>query len=197
MFATPQVVIPANFTPIIDERLGYSFAVPDGWTELDLRGSQFHNLANTFGLGGQLPSLDAFLDSPEGQMLGELYLTDLISAMLGGLPTGLMVVVADAPGHTAESAKILLEDMLATYAGMLGDVQFETLEATTINNLPAVVGVGRANLAAVGIDVWISGKVVGLLANEKIYLMVLATEEVKRSANEPVFDQIIGTFRPE
>jgi hypothetical protein len=195
--ASPQVVIPADFNPVMDERLRYSFAVPEGWTELDLRSSQFRQVANLLGLGDQLASLDAFLNSPEGQMLGKLYITDLTSAMFGGLPTALVVLVADAPGYTAESAKTLVEDLLEANAGVLSDVQFETIEATTINNLPGVLGVGTANLAAVGTDARVFAKVIGLLANDKMHLMILVTEEGKRSEKEPTFDQIIGTFRPE
>jgi hypothetical protein len=193
----PQVVIPANFSAVVDDRLGYSFAVPAGWTELDLRSSQFRQVANLLGLGDQLAALDAFLNSAEGQMLGKLYITDLTSAMFGGLPAGLMVVVADAPGYTAENAKTLVEEILAANAGVLGDVQFEAIEATAINNLPAVLGVGNANLAAVGMDAQVFAKVVGLLANDQIYLMLLVAEEGKRSEKEPGFNQIIGTFRPE
>jgi hypothetical protein len=190
------VVIPADFSSVIDERLGYSFAMPGGWTEIDLRSNQFRQVANLLGLGDQLAPLDTFLNSAEGQMLGKLYMTDLTSAMFGGLPTGLMVVVVDAPGYTAESAKTLVEEFLAAN-GVLGDVQFETVEATTINNLPAVLGVGNANLAAVGMDARVFAKIVGLLADDKIYLMLLVAEEGKRSEKEPGFDQIIGTFRPE
>jgi hypothetical protein len=195
--ATPQVTIPQGFTVVQDERLGYSFATPRGWSELDLRGSQFQNLAGLIGMGDQLTSLNQFLDSPEGQMLGKLYITDLTAAMFGGLPSLLAVTVADAPGYTAQQAQQLVEDLLAQNTAALGDIEISTIEATTVNNLPAVRGTASANLAAIGMDANAFAKVVGLLANNKIYVMVLLAPADQRTDKEPVFDQIIGTFRPE
>lgn len=194
---TPQVTIPQGFTGVADKRLGYSFAVPRGWSELDLRGSQVQTLAGMFGMGDQIAALNRFLDSPEGQMLGEIYVTDLTSAMFGGLPTLLAVVVADAPGYTAEDAKQLVEQLLASNASVLGNVRIDNLQATTVNNLPAVQGTATADLAQVGMNAAAFAKVVALLANDQVYLMVLLAQENQRTAKEPVFDQIIGTFRPE
>jgi hypothetical protein len=194
---TPQVTIPQGFTPVLDERLGYSFAVPRGWSELDLRGGQFQNLAGLIGMGDQLTQLNQFLDSPQGQLLGKLYITDLTAAMFGGLPTLLAVTVADAPGYTPENAQQLVEQLLAQNAAALGNVEISELETTTINNLPAVRGVATADLAPVGIDANAFAKVVGLLANDKIYVMTLLAPADQRTNKEPVFDQIIGTFRPE
>lgn len=194
---TPQVTIPQGFTPVMDERLGYSFAVPRGWSQLDLRGSQFQTLAGMFGMGDQITALNRFLDTPEGQMLGEVYITDLTSAMFGGLPTLLAVVVADAPGYTPEEARQLVEELLASNATVLGNVRIDNLTATTVNNLPAVQGTATANLAQVGMNASAFAKVVALLANDQVYLMVQLAQENQRAAKEPVFDQIIGTFRPE
>lgn len=194
---TPQVTIPQGFTPVVDERLGYSFAVPRGWSELDLRGSQFQTLAGMFGMGDQITALNRFLDTPEGQMLGEIYVTDLTSAMFGGLPTLLAVVVADAPGYTAADARQLVEELLANNASVLGNVRIDNLAATTVNNLPAVQGTATADLSQVGMNASAFAKVVALLANDQVYLMVLLAQENQRTAKEPIFDQIIGTFRPE
>lgn len=195
--ATPQVTIPQGFSSVMDERLAYSFAVPRGWSELDLRSGQFQNLAGVFGLGDQLTTLNQFLESPAGQMLGKLYVTDLTAAMMGGLPSALVVTVADAPDYTAAEAQQLVQDLVERNAGALGDVNIGTIEATTINNLPAVRGTATVNLASVGLDKTAFGKVVGLLANDKIYVMLLLTQADQQANREPVFDQIIGTFRPE
>ena len=40
-------------------------------------------------------------------------------------------------------------------------------------------------------------KVVGLIANDKVYVLTLATEAGNQAKKEATFDQIIGTFRPE
>ncbi|MCE7987539.1 MAG: hypothetical protein DYG89_40755 [Caldilinea sp. CFX5] len=180
-----------------DERLHYSFAVPSGWTALDLQGTQVRAVAGLLGMGEQLEQLNQFLASPEGQGIGLIYVTDLMSAMFGGLPTLLNVAVIDAPGLTAEEALALVQQTIESNLAALGEVKIATIEAATVNNLPAVRGRATANLAAVGINNTLFGKVVGLLANDKIYIMTLVTPGDQQAAKEPIFDQIIGSFRPE
>ncbi len=194
---TPSVSIPSNFTPVLDESLGYSLAVPGGWSELDLRSAQFQNLANTFGMGAQLGPLNDFLASDAGDALGVIYVTDLMSAMFGGLPTLLNVTVIDAPGQTPDSLLTWLEGMIDANASMLGDATIESMETATINGLPAVRGGATANLASVGMNASVYAKVVALIANDKVYILTLGASLDQRGAKEPVFDQIIGTFRPE
>jgi len=195
---TPQVTIPNGFTPVVDENLGYSLAVPGGWSAFDLRSPQFQNMANTFGMGAQLEPLNEFLNSPEGEQLGVIYVTDLMSAMFGGLPTALNVfVIEDAPGWTPETLVDMLDAGIQDYASMLGDVQIEALEPTTVNNIPGVRGAATASLASYGINNTVFAKVVAQIANAKIYILTLVTTQDQRAAKEPVFDQIIGTFRPE
>lgn len=194
---TPQVTIPQGFTPVKDDVRGYSLAVPGGWSALDLRSAQFQNLANTFGMGAQLAPLNDFLASPEGEALGVIYVTDLMSAMFGGLPTALNVSVIDAAGVTPDSLVTWLQSMIEANASMLGDAKIESLEASTINNMPGVRGAATANLASVGMNASVFAKVVAQIANDKIYILTLVAQDTQRPAKEPVFDQIIGTFRPE
>jgi hypothetical protein len=194
---TPQVTIPQGFGAVADTNLGYSLAVPAGWSALDLRSAQFQNMANTFGMGGQLGPLNDFLATPEGDALGVIYVTDLMSAMFGGLPTALNVSVIDAPGVTPDSLLTWLDGMIQANLEMLGDAQIESLETATINNLPGVRGSATANLASVGMNASVYAKVVALIANDKIYILTQVAQDTQRAAKEPVFDQIIGTFRPE
>ena len=194
---TPQVTIPQGFTPVKDDQRGYSLAVPGGWSELDLRSAQFQNLANTFGMGAQLGPLNDFLASPEGEALGVIYVTDLMSAMFGGLPTALNVSVIDAPGVTPDSLLTWLQGMIDANAQMLGDATIESLETATINNMPGVRGSLTANLASVGMNASVFGKVAAIIANDKIYVLTLVAQDTQRGAKEPQFDQVIGTFRPE
>jgi hypothetical protein len=194
---TPQVSIPQGFTPVVDTERGYSLAVPGGWTALDLRSAQFQNLVNTFGMGGQLGPLNEFLASPEGEALGVIYVTDLMSAMFGGLPTALNVFVVDAPGATPEWLLGLIEANLEAQAQNLGDVQILDMNTATINNIPGVRGSAVADLTDVGMAQRVFAKVVGLVANDKVYVLTLVTQESNQAAKEPQFDQIIGTFRPE
>jgi hypothetical protein len=194
---TPEVTIPDGFTPVVDEERGYSLAVPNGWSELDLRSAQFQNLANTFGMGAQLQPLNEFLESPEGEVLGVIYVTDLMSAMFGGLPTALNVTVIDAPGYTQEFLVDYLDGLIEANASMLGDVNIEALEPATINNMPAVRALATGNLSSVGMNASVFGEVVAIIANDKLYILTLVTQDTQRAAKEPAFDQIIGTFRPE
>jgi len=195
---TPQVTIPQGFTVVEDPRLFYSFAVPSGWSELDLRSRQVQTMAGLLGLGESLTQLNEFLASPEGQLFGKLYITDLTSVMFGGLPTLLNVSVVAAPGLNAEGAASQVQQVIAQNMGALGgDVTIGAVEAVTVNNLPAVRSTATANLAAIGIDNSIFAKVVGLVANDQIYIMTLLAPLDQRTAKEPTFDQIIGTFRPE
>jgi hypothetical protein len=194
---TPQVTIPDGFAPVQDANLGYSLAVPRGWTELDLRGAQFQNLANTFGMGGQLQPLNDFLASPEGEGFGAVYVTDLMGAMFGGLPTGLNVFVIDVPNATPEWLLEVIQTNLEANSSMLGDVQIEDINTAVINNIPGVRGSAVADLSSVGMNAQVFAKVVGLVANDKVYILSLVTQNGSRADKEPVFDQIIGTFRPE
>jgi len=194
---TPQVTVPNGFSPVMDSNLGYSFAVPRGWTELDLRSAQFQNLANTFGMGAQLAPLNDFLASPEGDSLGAIYVTDLMGAMFGGLPTGMAVYVLDVPGATPEWLLEMIQGGMEANASMLGDIQVEDINTAVINNIPGVRGSAIADLSSQGMAVKVFAKVVGLIANDKVYILTLVTQDTNRADKEPVFDQIIGTFRPE
>ena len=164
---------------------------------LDLRSRQFRNMAGTFGLDDALTPLNQFLESPDGEAVGIVAMTDLAGVMFGGLPTLLNVSVLDAPGATPEQVRLMVAQLLEDNAALLGDLTVESLEATTVNNLPAVVATATGDLASMGMDAQLYAKIVGLIANDKVYVLTLATEAGNRGAKEPVFEQIIGTFRPE
>jgi hypothetical protein len=194
---TPQVTIPGGFTPVMDANLGYSLAVPGGWSPLDLRSAQFQNLVSTFGMGDQMGPLNEFLASPEGESLGVIYITDLMAAMFGGLPTLLNVSVIDFPGATPEYLLELIEFNLDGFADTLGDVEVQQLNTAVINNIPGVRGQLAADLSDVGMNAQVTAKVVGLIANDKIYILTLATQSSSFAGKDAQFEQIIGTFRPE
>ena len=61
--------MPENFRPVIDDARGYALALPPGWTEFDLRGEQFSNLAQRVGLGDVLTPLTDFLATSAGKAL--------------------------------------------------------------------------------------------------------------------------------
>ncbi|MBX3011693.1 MAG: hypothetical protein KF832_09290 [Caldilineaceae bacterium] len=194
---TPQITMPTGFTVVQDDRLRYSFAVPSGWRALDLQSTQSRTIAGMVGLGEQLEQLNTFLASPAGQMIGVIYVTDLMTAMFGGFPTILNVAVVDAPGYTAERASAVVQEAIETNLSALGEVEIGAIETVTVNNLPALRSTATADLASIGMNTTIFGKVVGLLANDKVYIMTLVAQGDQQATKEPIFDQIIGSFRPE
>lgn len=167
------------------------------WSTVDLRGDNVQRMAGTFGLTDQMGPLNDLLDSPEGNAIGLVAATDLASALFGGMPTLLNVSVIDAPDETPETVMALLEVAIRTNASALSDVSIGKMEATTVNNLPAVVVDATIDLGAVGMDGELYTEITGLIANDKIYLLSLATDASKQSKKEADFDEIIGTFRPE
>lgn len=192
---TPIVVIPNGFTKQTDSVRGYSLALPRGYTTLDLRSAQFRNLANAVGMGDRMSALTDFLDSPAGQVVGILAASDLAGMIFGGLPTIAQVMVVSAAGASQETAQVAMQSLLTGQGGFLSNPVIEKMENVTINNLPGVRATVTGNLA--GGNRPMAGKVVGLLANDKFYVLIQLAEASKWAAKEPIFDQIIGTFRPE
>ena len=96
---TPQVTVPQGFTVVTDDNLGYSLAVPGGWSALTCA-AQFKTW-RTPSAWAPTWAAERLRNSPEGQGLGVIYVTDLMGAMFGGLPTALNVFVV-APGATPE-----------------------------------------------------------------------------------------------
>ena len=194
---TPYVTIPNGFRAQVDDVRGYSLATPRGWTMIDLRGQQVRNLAGTLGVDEQMEPLYEFLDSEAGQAVGLVAATDLAGAIFGGLPTVLNVSVIDAPGYTPQSAVALIEATLAENAGLLDGVEIESIQPTTVNNLPAVTGGATLDLTDFGYDTQLYAHLVGLIANDQIYLLTLTTNVDNRAEQQAEFEEIVGTFRPE
>jgi hypothetical protein len=192
---TPIVVIPNGFTVQTDSTRGYSLALPRGYTPLDLRSAQFRNLAGAIGMGDRMASLNEFLDSPAGQSVGMLAASDLAGMIFGGLPTIAQVMVVDAKGASQDTAQVSINSLLTGQGGFLSNPVIEKMENVTINNLPGVRATVTGTMA--GANRAMAGKVVGLLANDKFFVLIQLTEAAKLAAKEPIFDQIIGTFRPE
>lgn len=190
---TPEFTVPDDFRIQTDEKLGYTLAFPRGWTNLDLRSEPFHRILGVFGLDDMIGQLNDLLDSEQGQGVGIVGISDLTAIMFGQPPAWLSVSVLDASDATQEDAMELIESNLITDTIILAYDEIR-LEPATVNNLPAIRGSTLASLP--DLDTELSTKVVGLLANDKIYLLILVTPSSKLAAREPVFDQIIDSFTP-
>ena len=170
--------------------------MPDGWSELNLRGETLENMAGQFGLESTLASLTDFLDTPEGSALGTVNISDVSKLFAGGLPALAGVYVVDAPDWTAESMAAYLQEQLALDAALIPGVTVESLTAGEVNGLPAITAIGSADLAAYDYAGAAFVKSVGFFAGDKIYVLVLAGDGAERTTLESDFDQIIGTFLP-
>lgn len=196
--ATPQVVIPDDFERVADERLQYSFAVPDDWSELDIRSSQIERMAGLLGMGEQVASLQEFLDSADGQAVGKIYITGIASAMFGGLPSFLNVTVLPAPTNSPEALATRVQEAINANIGSLGGATtVAPVVPTTINNLPALTTEATIDLSAMGMDNQAYLQVTALIANEQIYLLSIAVPAADQADRAAEIAQIVGTFRPE
>ncbi|MCB0141183.1 MAG: hypothetical protein KDE50_14860 [Caldilineaceae bacterium] len=195
---TPQVTIPAGWVAVRDERLGYSLAIPPSWTEVDLRGNQMATMAGMIGQGESLRKLQNFLATDQGQAIGALALElDMMSLMQGNLPPLLNVSVIPLPdGADADYLKNVVDSNLALLR-QFGDVEILAVEPDVVNNLPAIRATANADLSSVGFPTTLFVKAVGLVANNQLYILTTATRAETAAEKEPLFDQIIGSFRPE
>ena len=198
MAPTPTPIpVPEGYLLVEDETRGYALAVPTTWTEIDLRDPQFLMLSTTFGMGDELGPLQEFLDSPAGESLGSIYVTDMMSAMFGGLPTGLAVYVVDAPGATPAWLLEQTQRYVDANHAVLGEVEILDLKTTVVNGRAGIRGSAIADLASIGVGAQLYIEAVALIEGDKLYILTLASQDSQRERQAPVFDQIIGTFRPE
>ena len=148
------------------------------------------------GAAGLLDQIDEFLATPAGESIGlmavEADITQLFSPV--PFPAFAIVSVIDIPPDvTAEE----LSEVLAANAGIFGAVTVESSEAETLNNLPGVRVIAQADMAQFGLAVQAYVEQVGLLANDKLYVLTLATKVDGAERKRAIFDKIIGSFRPE
>jgi len=195
---TPTVVIPQGWPLIEGTRLGYSLAVPTTWLRVDLRGEGFKTLARLFGssAAGLLDQIDAFLATPAGESIGLMAVEADITQLFSPAPFpafAIVSVISIPPDVTAEQ----LSEVLAANAGLFGAVTVDSSTAETINNLPAVHVIAQADMAQFGLNVKAYVEQVGLLANDKLYVLTLASKADLADRKRPTFDKIIGSFRPE
>ena len=195
---TPTVVIPQGWPMIQGTRLGYSLAVPTTWLRVDLRGDGFKTLARLFGSGasGLFDQIDDFLATPAGESIGLMAVEADITQLFSSAPFpafAIISVISIPPDITAEQ----LSEVLAANAGLFGAVTVESSSAETLNNLPAVHVIAQADMAQFGLNVKAYVEQVGLLANDKLYVLTLASKADWAERKQPTFDKIIGSFRPE
>ncbi|MCZ0937587.1 MAG: APA family fibronectin-binding glycoprotein [Caldilineaceae bacterium] len=191
----PRVSIPSGWATVKNDRLGYSFAVPRGWSVFDLQSGQLSQIMR-FVSPEAAQQVDDALTGPGGENAGHLAVQ---LAIFSRPPIAAMAGVGIFPGLDDDiSSERLVEWLESQLEGLPLPipVEVQSLEAGTTNNLPSISGVATADLASQGLfDAHIT--ITALRANDTAYILVVAVpqNQVQNRANE--IKAIVGTFRPE
>ncbi len=188
--ATP----PEKWQTLRDHRLGYTYAVPQGWQTIDLPRIEEHSLWGIVkrffsDVSGQLTD---FLKTPEGQRLGYL----AVDVDMFPRPTARTIAFAavwplddDLP---SEAIVQLLPEMLGSIRQV--PIELERVEARIINNFPAIQAVGAADLRSHGL--FYAHTVVTVLRwQDNAYLLAVLSPAQDDVADQ-LIAQIVGSFGP-
>ncbi len=191
----PKVSIPSGWAAVKNDRLGYSFAVPRGWSVFDLQSGQLSQIMR-FVSPEAAQQVDDALTGPGGEYAGHL---GVQLAIFSRPPIAAMAGVGIFPNLDDDISSENLVEWLEKQLESLPlpvPVEVKSLEAGTTNNLPSINGVATADLASQGL---FKAHIVitALRANDTAYILVVAVPEnqVQNRANE--IKAIVGTFRPE
>lgn len=191
----PKVSIPSGWAAVKNDRLGYSFAVPRGWSVFDLQSGQLSQIMR-FVSPDAAKQVDDALTGPGGEYAGHLAVQ---LAIFSRPPIAAMAGVGIFPNLDDDISSDRLVEWLEKQLEGLPlpiPVEVQSLEAGTTNNLPSISGVATADLASQGLfDAHIT--ITALRANDTAYILVVAVpqNQVQNRANE--IKAIVGTFRPE
>ena len=189
----PKVTIPRGWSAIVNERLGFSYAVPPGWLSFDLQSGQLSQLMR-FVSPAAAQQVDDALKGPGGEYAGHLsaqvaiFSRPPIAALAG---VGVVPLDDDIP---AENVVKWLEGMLGGFTMI--PLEVESLESSTTNNLPSITGVATADLSSQGLFE-AHAVITALRANDQAYILVVAvpTNQVRNRQSE--IDALVGSFGPE
>lgn len=191
----PKVSIPSGWAKVENDRLGYSFAVPRGWSVFDLQSGQLSQIMR-FVSPDAAKQVDDALTGPGGEYAGHL---GVQLAIFSRPPIAAMAGVGIFPNLDDDISSENLVEWLTKQLESLPlpiPVVVESLEAGTTNNLPSIQGVASADLASQGLfDAHIV--ITALRANDTAYILVVAVPENQVSNRKQEIDLIVGTFRPE
>lgn len=189
-----EITVPANWQTLRDDRLGYSYAVPQGWQTIDLPRIETYPLWDVIKIffSDVSEQLTDFLKTPEGQRLGYL----AVDVDMFPRPTARTIALAavwplddDLPSETIVQ---LLPEMLGSIRQV--PINLERVEARTINNLPAIQAVGTADLRSQGL--FYAHTVVTVLRwQDNAYLLAVLSPPQDDAADH-LIEQIVGSFGP-
>ena len=191
----PRVSIPNGWTKVENERLGYSFAVPRGWSVFDLQSGQLSQIMR-FVSPEAAQQVDEALTGPGGENAGHL---GIQLAIFSNPPIAAMTGVGIFPNLDDDISSESLVEWLTEQLESLPlpvPVEVQSLEAGTTNNLPSIHGVASADLASQGL---FKAHIVitALRANDTAYILINAVPANQAQNRQGEIDLIVGTFRPE
>lgn len=191
----PKVSIPSGWSVVKNDRLGYSFAVPRGWSVFDLQSGQLSQIMR-FVSPEAAQQVDDALTGPGGEYAGHLAVQ---LAIFSRPPIAALAGVGIFPNLDDDISSERLVDWLGKQLGSLPlpvPVEIQSLEAGTTNNLPSIQGVASADLASQGLfDAHVV--ITALRANDTAYILIVAVPENQVSNRQAEINAIVGTFRPE
>lgn len=191
----PKVSIPSGWSKVENDRLGYSFAVPRGWSVFDLQSGQLSQIMR-FVSPEAAQQVDEALTGPGGEYAGHL---GVQLAIFSRPPIAALAGVGIFPNLDDDISSERLVDWLGEQLGSLPlpvPVEIQSLEAGTTNNLPSIQGVASADLASQGLfDAHVV--ITALRANDTAYILIVAVPENQVSNRQAEINAIVGTFRPE
>ncbi len=191
----PKVTIPRGWSAVVNERLGFSYAVPPGWLSFDLQSGQLSQIMR-FVSPAAAEQVDDALTQPGGENAGHL---SAQVAIFSRPPIAALAGVGIFPNLDDDISSERLVDWLTEQLERLPlpvPVEVQSLEAGTTNNLPSINGVATADLAAQGLfSAHIA--ITALRANDTAYILIVAVPENQVRNRQQEINQIIGTFRPE
>ena len=190
---TPIVTIPRGWSPVVNDRLGYSLAVPRGWLFFDVHGSQLSQIMR-FISPSAAQEVDGLLSTPGAENAGHVAVKiNIFSRPPIQSVAGVGIVPLD-DDITAESVVRQLKDEIESFDVVPLVVQ--RLESGTTNNLPSIQGVVTADLSGHGLFK-AHAVMTALLANDKVYILFVAVPAGDAEAMQQQINQIVSTFRPE
>ena len=191
----PRVSIPNGWTKVENERLGYSFAVPRGWSVFDLQSGQLSQIMR-FVSPAAAQQVDEALTGPGGENAGHL---GIQLAIFSNPPIAAITGVGIFPNLDDDISSESLVEWLTEQLQSLPlpvPVEVKSLEAGTTNNLPSIHGVASADLSSQGL---FKAHIVitALRANDTAYILINAVPANQAQNRQGEIDLIVGTFRPE
>ena len=189
-----EITVPAKWQTLHDHRLGYTYAVPQGWQTIDLPRIEEHSLWGIIKrfFSDVSDQLTDFLKTPEGRRLGYL----AVDVDMFPRPTARTIALAAVWPLDDELPSEAIVQLLPEMLGSIRQVpiELERVEARIINNLPAIQVVGAADLRSHGLF-YAHTVITALRWRDNAYLLAVLSPAQDDAADQ-LIEQIVGSFGP-